>query len=99
MRKYEKVLERKIESLDKEIYNECGCCTCFGYSPDCSTCCLREKREELNNLEEELAKLRGFECHMEYCDFLIHLYFILGLDELPFDTSYYTDKWIEKLGR
>lgn len=100
MRKYEKVLEKKIESLDKEIYYECGCCTCFGYSPDCSTCRPQQvKYEELHNLEEELAKLRGFECFMDYCDFLIHLDFILGLDEFPFDTSYYTDKWVKKLGR
>lgn len=99
MRRYEKELEKKVNNLYKEIYNECECCTCFGYSPDCSTCCLREKKEELSNLEDELAKLRGFEDYMDYCDFITHLYFVLGIDELPFDASYYKDKWIEKLGR
>lgn len=97
MRRYEKELEKKIKCLDKEIYNECRSCTCFGYQPDCSICCLQERKEELHNLMEELAKLRGFECYMDYSDFLSHLDFIL--DKFPFDDSYHTDKWIEKLGR
>lgn len=62
-------------------------------------CCLTETREELYKLEDELAKLRGFESYMDYCDFITHLYFVLGIDELPFDTSYHKDKWIKKLGR